>query len=434
MNLRWFFSATVRHTSDLCGHVRKLRDAQCDLLAPPALQAIDTALQQTRAALQAGADKAALAKSAADLEKTANKWLKPFPHAEWRENIEVFLVAIVVAMAIRTFFLQPFKIPTSSMQPTLFGVTIDPLYDPTFQMPGFFTRIYRLAVRGAIYHEVIAPQDGVVVSAGPPEHFLRFFNKQTVNVHYQDGSDVPITLWFTPDADPRDPHAAETFEEHIGLSDHMQFRKGEPIIRFSETTGDHLFVDRLTYNFRRPERGEIIVFQTKGIEDPGMDQSQFYIKRLVGLPGETVSIGEDRHACINGRRLDNTTPHFANVYSFDQKIPSRDENGKIRFPYPSAVYSFDPNVPARDHHLLKDQFYSGHILLQDPRSRLHTPSDTMVVPPRHYLVFGDNTATSFDSRFWGFVPEENIIGRSFFIYWPIDSLAPAPSRFGWGQR
>jgi signal peptidase I len=409
MTLRWFFSATTRQTSDLFGHVRKLRDAQSDALSPQALQAMDSALRETQAALDAGANDEALANCAANLEKAANKWLMPYPHAEWRENIEVFLVAIVIAMGIRTFFLQPFKIPTSSMQPTLFGVTVDPLYDPAFQMPGLFTRMGRLAVQGAIYHQVIAPQDGVVLNVGPPEHFLRFFNKQTIFVRYQDGSEAPIPLWFTPDSDPN-----RSFEERIGLDNHKRFRKGEPIIRFSETTGDHLFVDRLTYNFRRPERGEIIVFQTKGIVFPGMDQSQFYIKRLVGLPGETVSIGEDRHVLINGLRLDSSTPHFANVYSFD------------------------PKIPAADHHFLKDQFYSGHTLLPQnaPSPYFHKASDSRVVEDKHYFVMGDNTATSFDSRYWGFVPEDNIIGRSFFIYWPICSLVPPPnqSRFGWGQR
>src|SRR5208283_2793249 len=64
----------------------------------------------------------ALQKQLEQLEKAANKWIRPYPHAEWRENVEVFLVAIVVAMGIRTFFLQPFKIPTGSMQPTLYGV------------------------------------------------------------------------------------------------------------------------------------------------------------------------------------------------------------------------------------------------------------------------------------------------------------------------
>src|SRR5262245_20879837 len=60
------------------------------------------------------------------LEEVANKWLKPYPNAAWRENIEVLLVALTVAMGIRTFFLQPFKIPTGSMQPTLYGVTSNP--------------------------------------------------------------------------------------------------------------------------------------------------------------------------------------------------------------------------------------------------------------------------------------------------------------------
>ncbi|MEI9864457.1 MAG: S26 family signal peptidase [Limisphaerales bacterium] len=61
-----------------------------------------------------------------ELEFAANKWIKPYPHSAWRENIEVLLVALSVAMAIRTFFLQPFKIPTGSMQPTLYGVNSEP--------------------------------------------------------------------------------------------------------------------------------------------------------------------------------------------------------------------------------------------------------------------------------------------------------------------
>ena len=78
------------------------------------------------------------------LETAANKWLKPYPNAAWRENIEVLLVAIAVAMAIRTFFIQPFKIPTGSMQPTLFGITQENLIgrdDVVIPNPlaGFFT-------------------------------------------------------------------------------------------------------------------------------------------------------------------------------------------------------------------------------------------------------------------------------------------------------
>ena len=77
-----------------------------------------------------------------NLEKAANKWLKPYPNAAWRENVEVLLVALAVAMGIRTFFLQPFKIPTGSMQPTLFGVTSENLINkPDFKIPTGLTRV-----------------------------------------------------------------------------------------------------------------------------------------------------------------------------------------------------------------------------------------------------------------------------------------------------
>jgi signal peptidase I len=178
------------------------------------------------------------------------------------------------------------------------------------------------------------------------------------------------------------------------------FRKGEPIVCFKETTGDHLFVDRFSYNFRHPNRGDIVVFRTKGIEGI-RDQDQFYIKRLVGLPDETVSIGDDRHVRINGTPLDASTPHFENVYGFN------------------------PNMPPRESQ------YSGHVLESGgygPRALLATPADSLKIPDRSYVVFGDNTVNSLDSRYWGFVPENNVIGKAFFIYWPISD------RFGWGQR
>ncbi len=74
----------------------------------------------------------------------------------------------------------------------------------------------------------------------------------------------------------------------------------------------------------------------------------------------------------------------------------------------------------------EESHYSGHIL--QPRSRLQTPDDSIEVRPDHYAVFGDNTANSLDSRYWGDFPQENVIGKSWFVYWPIGP------RFGWGQR
>jgi signal peptidase I len=391
MKLRWFLSATVRNATDMRKHVLKLLQSQRDILSPQAVSAVEAALIEMKAALDGNADDAALRIQMESVEKTATKWIKPYPHAEWRDNVEVFLVAIVVAMGIRTFFLQPFKIPTGSMQPTLFGVTTEDLRsDPHFQMPGFFTRVFDVAVRGEIFHEIIAPQDGEVMHLGPLQHVLRFFNRQTLWVQYGGaGEEVPLTIWCGPDDVNNQVRA--------GLTRPYFFHKGEPIIRFEETTGDHLFVDRMTYNFRHPRRGEIIVFKTKGIEQI-RDQDQFYIKRLIGLGGDTVSIGEDRHVRIDGRRLDASMPHFENIYGFD------------------------PHSEPRDSH------YSGHLLEEDDRSRLRTPQDSIKVDPGHFVAFGDNTINSLDSRYWGELPENNVIGKAFFVYWPISS------RFGWGQE
>ena len=118
------------------GHVQKLLNHQRDILSPQAVEAIQAAMAGCQRAVASNADKTALEKQMENLEQAANKWLKPYPNAAWRENVEVLLVALAVAMGIRTFFLQPFKIPTGSMQPTLYGVTSENLTDkPDVQDP-----------------------------------------------------------------------------------------------------------------------------------------------------------------------------------------------------------------------------------------------------------------------------------------------------------
>ena len=171
------------------------------------------------------------------------------------------------------------------------------------------------------------------------------------------------------------------------------------------SAGDHLFVDRLTYNFRKPERGEIIVFETKGIE--GLPQDQFYIKRMVVKPGDQVSIGDDRHLVINGQRLDASTPHFENVYGFNPNDPPRESqysghvNGAV-----AQKFDLYPNLAP---------------LFPDAQTVFNNDGDS-------YMVMGDNTCNSSDSRTWGTLPAKNVIGKSFFVYWPITS------RFGWGNQ
>jgi signal peptidase I len=383
----------------MCSHVRKLLNAQRDLLSIEAVSSVHAAYQGAKRAIDDHADKETLLASKNELERVANQWLRPYPHSEWRENIEVFLVAIAVAMAIRTFFLQPFKIPTGSMQPTLYGVE----YESVDQIPNAFGKFWDACVHGSFYHRLTAEADGKFVGVGDENNILRVINKQQILMEYEIGGKSvkrAHTLWFTPDDDQK-------YLSKSGLRIGQNFKKGEDIIKVKEIVGDHLFVDRFTYNFRPPQRGEIIVFKTKGILHQGMRQDQFYIKRLVALGGEKVSIGDDQHLRIDGVRLDASTPHFANVYTF----------GPI--PIENRWFGHVNDVTARKFlpYGIADYFPNEQTIVD--------------VPERHYMAMGDNTLNSFDSRGWGPFPRENVIGKSFFVYWPISNHNE--SRFGWGH-
>ncbi|HEX7617286.1 MAG TPA: S26 family signal peptidase, partial [Verrucomicrobiae bacterium] len=160
MILRWLFSKTLREACALRNHVRRLLNAQRDLMTPAASQLVHGALLELQSAIGGRVKKKELLKQMDALEKVAGKWLRPYPHAAWRENVEVLLVALAVAMGIRTFFLQPFKIPTGSMQPTLYGVTSQDLPgDNNFKMPAGWERVKEWFA-GVSYVHVVAQNDG----------------------------------------------------------------------------------------------------------------------------------------------------------------------------------------------------------------------------------------------------------------------------------
>jgi len=376
-------------------HVRKLLCHQRDILTPLAVHAVEESLESLKQALPKG-DKAELQARVQELEKVATKWIKPYPNAAWRENFEVLLVALAVAMGIRTFFLQPFKIPTGSMQPTLYGVNSENLLNQKdIKIPTGWERV-REWFAGISYVQVVADEDGILQQVTEPSRFLIFNIKQTVWV-----SGRAYTIWFPPD------YGAYPLIRRAELEPGRAFKKGEDIIKLRVQAGDHLFVDRLTYNFRPPDRGEIVVFETRGIER--LPQDQFYIKRLVGLCGDEIRIGDDRHLVINGKRLDAATPHFEKVYSFDPTQPPRDShysghvNEKVAAPFHPAWQSpLAPNFP--------------------------DSNTTYKVDSGYFMVMGDNTMNSFDSRGWGEFSSTNVIGKSWFVYWPITD------RFGWGYH
>lgn len=399
MNLNWFLSHTVRQATQMHKHVCKILNSQRDILSAQAIAAVDGAIQEIQKSVAADAEKKTLLEQMSNLEKVANKWLKPYPNAGLRENVEVLLVAIAVAMAIRTFFLQPFKIPTGSMQPTLYGITQENLIDqPDVRIPNRISQFFGFWFSGVGYEHVVAKAEGQLTAADEaPKRFLLFNLWQRLKIgdkwHY---------IFFPPDNLWK---RAGLQEPWGGRFNTKVFKKGEDVIKLKVVSGDHLFVDRLTYNFRKPTRGEIIVFETKGIS--ALPQDQFYIKRLVALGSERVRIGNDRHLVINEKRLDASTPHFENVYSFDPKKPPEESQ------------------------------YSGHVndfVRPGLAPKFPDEDREYVVQPNHYMVMGDNTVNSSDSRTWGDFPRENVIGKSFFVYWPIGTQNGRASRFGLGHR
>ena len=417
MIFRWFLSKTVREACTVRKHYVRLLTAQRDVLPAAARAAVEVKLTALSAAITEG-HSGKIRIAAEELQFAAEKNIRPYPNAAWRENVEVLLVALAVAMAIRTFFLQPFKIPTGSMQPTLFGVTSVPDFTKVnawsadrakvqaevgeqlkarnaLQLPSGWAAV-KAWLHGDSYVHLIAQADGVIEKVSPPVKFLIFTLKQSLTI-----GGVEHTLWFPPD------FGEQSILKRAGLDSEHVYRKGDEVLKMKVSAGDHLFVDRMSFNFCKPARGEIVVFQTKGIDHPQMPQDQFYIKRLVVLPNEKVSIGNDRHLVINGERLDAGTPHFERVYGFDPAKPPHESqfsghvNGTVATQF--GLYpTLAPNFP------------DAETIYNNDGNR--------------YMVMGDNTCNSFDSRAWGSFPAENVIGKSFFVYWPITE------RFGWGNK
>lgn len=413
-------------------HVNKLLQHQRDILSPKAISEVEASMKEIDDAIAANADKAALEKKMENLEETANQWIKPYPNAAWRENVEVLLVALAVAMGIRTFFLQPFKIPTASMQPTLYGITSKNLLVETeYKKPTGWGAV-KDWVGGGSYLSFKADEDGTFNGISKPLRFLIFNIKQTL---WFNGK--PHNFWFVPDTGGGMPlqlglpqtlqaifanldadSQGSDLEMRMGVPRGTSFHKGDDVLKVKIISGDHLFIDRVSYNFVPPGRGDIVVFQTKGIPEERREQfnippDEFYIKRLVGLGGETLSLKQDYtvtgvpragdlsagHLVVNGQPLSAATHHFENLYSFSDP------------PRGTTTLEYHENR------------YYGHAMIG-----ALAPGNEFHIRPDYFFVMGDNTMNSLDSRYWGDFPQDKVIGKAFFVYWPINQ------RFGWGYH
>jgi len=166
-------------------------------------------------------------------------------------------------------------------------------------------------------------------------------------------------------------------------------------------TGDFILVNKFTYGLRlpvtntkilsigEPKRGDVVVFHYPGIDSQDPQKGTDYIKRIIGLPGDTIEVADDQ-VSINGVKVG-----YAPAGIFEGKGGSSlDDTG---------TNLLRENLPGRP-----------HTVMDRPDSPF--APGTWVVPPGHYFAMGDNRDRSADSREWGFVPEENLVGRAMVIW------------------
>ena len=157
------------------------------------------------------------------------------------------------------------------------------------------------------------------------------------------------------------------------------------------TEGDFVFVNRWAWNFRLPRRGEVMVFSTKDIH--GLPQGTHYIKRMCGLPGETLSL-HDPELWINGQAV--YEPHTIG------RVARKEQLAPWAPPY-AGYHAVGP---------VKREAY--------PRA-LRTSEDSIHLASDEYFAMGDNTPNSLDGRYWGPVPRRNLLGPGACVYWPFTS-------------
>jgi signal peptidase I len=162
--------------------------------------------------------------------------------------------------------------------------------------------------------------------------------------------------------------------------------------------GDHLLVDKLAYApsgsitkhllpYTEPKRGDIIVFRYP------MDINQNYVKRVIGVPGDHLHL-QNKTVFLNGRAL--VEPYIQHI---------------------------DPNPHEYRDNFPKDPWTESGLVVDRAMKMIneHVVNGDLVVPPDSYFAMGDNRDNSLDSRYWGFVPRENIIGKPLLIFWSYDA-------------
>jgi signal peptidase I len=342
-------------------HSKHLRNYREDVAAKAELDDLAKCEAELSLAL-CGDDEAAIESAAASVMGAASSIASKKRHSGLRENLEILVVAIAVAMGIRTYFVQPFKIPTGSMQPTLYGIN-----GAEGRERGLTDRFplstVRWLITGERYREVRVTESG------------RLQILQQSSVPGLIECRVGRKKYFVPKSD------------RLLMMDGMMLSNGALLWQGRQKAGDHVFVNKVVWNFMKPRRGDVMVFYTTGIR--GLPQGTHYIKRMCGLPTETVGI-DPPNLIVNGNPASEPESIMRVVNA---------EPGYFGYQLARPAPEIDPVLMSAD-------------------ARVKLSED-------EYLALGDNTQSSFDSRYWGAVPRANLVGPAFFLYWPY-----TPGRWG----
>jgi len=357
---------------------------------------------------------------------------KIFPVTMLGDWVEMLVMAAIVAGGIRSFFLQPFKIPTNSMWPTYNGMT-SVVRAPSDAVPTLTEKVISKITDWSSTYVIQAEASGIVKipleylgydgaakryrlrhrSAGAEYQEIYIGNRaQTISVPQDFNLDGVLLRTFYPNyaAMPLRRQDNERWEKVIAqaqlnnlieetangpmLKTSMTVQAGENILNFDILTGDMLFVDRVSYHFVNPSRGDTFVFRTHhipGLAVQGVPSQNYYVKRLVGTPSDKLRVDGEGRLFVNGREVTSPEPMALN----SQRAISRNYYG-----YLADIGNFAYSIPLTNEY---------------------------PVTAGHYYALGDNSANSFDSRGWGEVPEKDVVGR------PVVILHPFGPRWGWAK-